>query len=214
MKKYRYLKRLILMILIAVFIPVYCIVIFFWKRTSNEIERNNQVYYEQILASFANDFEERLESLKEHALSIVVDSKSSQSVFFEGVQKANEHPYWYYNASKEMKKLYAHHDASVCGVYYYDLDRVITEYGSDSEKYFLYGLNIREEALPVWNIWKEENYLADEWIFEPAGNGENLAPTHGIQHGRGFIKHDDLRPHGQHTSDGNALLLAAGEHAG
>ena len=43
-------------------------------------------------------------------------------------------------------------------------------------------------------------------------HGKHLAPPGGVEHGGGFVKDDDLRPHGQHPGDGHALLLAAGEH--
>lgn len=153
MKNHKYLKRLTFVILFVVFIPVILVFIFFWGRSSDELEKGNRIYYEKIAASFANDFWEKLEEMKLHAAKIIVDSKKSTSAFWEGSEKFKEHLYWYYDAVQEMKEEYFYYNTSKCGVYYYDTDFIITEDGTmTSERFLNYDLQADGEAQEIWDF--------------------------------------------------------------
>lgn len=164
-RKHKYLNRVSATILTLVFIPLVIIAIFFWRRANIELENSNEAYYAQVVNSFAGDFEERLASLQEHAISIVVDSKVDKSVFHEGMKNAAQHPYWYYRAVHEMQDLYFHYNASQCGIYYYDADRAVTLTGSSPPMYFLAALDIRDPAHDAWSFFDPERYSSGSWIF-------------------------------------------------
>ena len=166
MKKYRYLYRITVIILSCVLIPIIVLSVFFWGIASDELEKSNQQYYEQVVGSFASDFQARLQDLQNHALTIVVDSKTNKSVFNEGVAQATAHTYWFYQARAQMEEKYSVYDAELCGVYYYDLDRTVTETASFSTKYFLYSLGIRDPEHPVWGFFDEARFASSQWIFD------------------------------------------------
>ena len=80
MKKYRYLYRITVIILSCVLIPIIVLSLFFWEKASDELDKSNREYYGQVVGSFASDFQARLQDLQDHALTIVVDSKTNKSI--------------------------------------------------------------------------------------------------------------------------------------
>ena len=126
MKSRRYLNRVSVTILSLVFIPVILLAFFVWRRAYRELKISNEIYYDQLVSSFAGDFEDRLAALQEHAITIVLDSKLDKSIFHEGLKNVDVNAFWYYLAVHEMQDLYFHYNASNCGIYYYDTDRVVT----------------------------------------------------------------------------------------
>ena len=166
MKKYRYLYRITVIILSCVLIPIIVLSLFFWEKASDELDKSNREYYGQVVGSFASDFQARLQDLQDHALTIVVDSKTNKSIFNDGVAKATEHTYWFYQARTQMEEEYAIFDAEICGVYYYDLDRTVTKAGSFPTKYFLYSLGIRDPEHSAWDFFDEEKFAPSQWIFD------------------------------------------------
>lgn len=165
MKKYRFLNRITLTILLLVFIPLVLISLFVGRRAKQEVEESNRAYYNQVVNSFATDFAQRLTTLQNHALSIVVNSRVDKSIFHRGLDQAKVHPYWYYQAVLEMQELYHHYDANNCGVYYYDVDRAVTVGGTTSKQFFLSTMGIRDLNHPAWDFFSEEKYQPGSWIF-------------------------------------------------
>ena len=165
MKKHRFLNRVTITILLLVFIPLLLISLFVGRRANREVAESNRVYYNQVVNSFAEDFEQRLAALQNHAITIIVDSRLEKSVFHRGLERLTNHPYWYYQAVLEMQELYSHYDASNCGIYYYDVDRAVTVGGTTSARYILSVMDIRDPAHSAWAFFDEENYQAGTWIF-------------------------------------------------
>lgn len=180
LKTHRYLNRISVTILLLVFVPAVILSFFIWRRAYRDVKNSNQVYYEQVVRSFGGDFEERLSALQTHAISIAVDSKTDKSIFHEGLKSAQTHPIWYYRAVQQMQEQYPHYDASYCGVYYYDIDRIVSVSGVSPVKYYLYSLDIRDPEHRVWSFFDPENYVPGSWIFgstyvSPARNSYILA---------------------------------------
>ena len=165
MRSHKYLNRVSATILTLVFIPLVIIAIFVWRRAYRELESSKAAYYDQVVNSFAGDFEERVTELQGHAITIILDSKVDKSVFHEGMKEAAEHPFWYYRAVHEMQDLYFFYNASQCGIYYYDVDRVISAGGSSPTKYFLAGLDIRDPGHMAWSFFDPDRYVPGSWIF-------------------------------------------------
>lgn len=179
-KTHKYLNRVSVTILFLVFIPAIILAFFIWHRAYKELKNSNEVYYDQVIHSFAGDFEDRLSVLQEHAISIVADSKQVKSVFHEGLKNAQAHPFWYYRAVLEMQELYPQNHASFCGVYYYGTDRLVSSSGAYPSRYFLYSLDIRDPNHKAWAFFSEEKYVPGSWIFsstytEPEKNAYVLA---------------------------------------
>ena len=165
MKSRRYLNRVSVTILSLVFIPVILLAFFVWRRAYRELKISNEIYYDQLVSSFAGDFEDRLAALQEHAITIVLDSKLDKSIFHEGLKNVDVNAFWYYLAVHEMQDLYFHYNASNCGIYYYDTDRVVTASGSSPTKYFLASLDIRDPAHKAWEFFDPARYSPGTWIF-------------------------------------------------
>lgn len=165
MKRKRYLNRVALCIVCLVLVPLICLSLVIWHNAAKELKKNSRIYYEQVVSSFAADFEERMSALQEHAISIILDSKKDKSIFHQGLERAQDHPYWYYQAVLEMQDLYHHYDAVNCGVYYYDLDRSVTVGGTTSAQFFLFVTGIRDPEHSAWEFFDEANYRPDSWIF-------------------------------------------------
>lgn len=180
MKQHRFLNRVTLTILLLVFIPLLLLSIFMGARTNREVKNRNQAYYLQVVNSFATDFEQRLTTLQNHAITITVDSRLNKSIFHQGLERAKLHPYWYYQAMLEMQELYHHYDASNCGVYYYEVDRAVTVAGSTAKQFLLSTMNIRDPEHSAWDFFDEANYRPGAWIFgstitDPGKNAYLLA---------------------------------------
>ena len=165
MKRRKYLGKVTITIISLVLIPILVLSLVIRGRAARELERSSRAYYEQLVQSFAGDFTERLSELQRHALAIALDSKTDKSVFHNGVAKAKEHPYWYYQAVNEMSEKYVHYHASRCGIYYYDLDRVVTIDGVWGTTYFMHSLSVWEKSHPAWDFFLEENYSSGNWVF-------------------------------------------------
>lgn len=165
MRRHKYLNRVSLTIFFLVFVPIIVLSLVIWKRASKELKGSNEVYYNQVVSSFKADFEGNISLLQDHALSIVLDSKVDKSIFHEGLEKAKTNYYWYYQAVHEMQDLYFHYNASYCGIYYYDVDRVITVSGAMAKQYFLAGLDIRDNTHKAWEFFDEEKYISGSWVF-------------------------------------------------
>lgn len=155
------------------FLPVILLFAFYWKRSYNEIEKGSQAYYEQIVTSFMSDFNEKLTELAKHASKISAETKNSKSAFWNGVEKFKEHNYWYYAAVNEMKDQHAGSGYYECSVYYYDVDKVITQTGtSSSEQYILDNFDIKEEH-PISSFFEEAYFQDNVWVFGTSNSATN-----------------------------------------
>lgn len=165
MRKHKYLNRVALTILFLVFIPIIILSLVIWQRASKELKKSNEAYYNQLVSSFEADFEGRVSSLQEHALSIVVDSKKDKSIFHHRIQNGGTYYYWYYQAVHEMQDNYLDYNIDYCGIYYYDEDRAVTSFGCLPRLYIMSGLGIRDISHPSWKFFDSSEYVSGKWIF-------------------------------------------------
>lgn len=173
MKKYKYLKRLVIIIFMAVFIPIVAVTIFMWSRSSDELKKGNRVYYEKIADSFAQDFVRRLSELKEHATTIVADSRNRNSVFQVGTKQFKENYFWYYEIVQSLKEKYSKFNAKDFGIYYYDTNRIVTCDGTQSLEQFLqFDLGITKNV-PAWDFFASDKFLLNEWVFSSSFSETN-----------------------------------------
>lgn len=127
MKRYKYLFRLIAIFVLLLLVPVMAFFAFFWQRSYREMEVSNEAYYNKLSESFMNDTEVELKTLQRHATAICVNSRQQKSVFWLGSEAFTSNVYWYYEAVNEIRESYSDHGVTDCGIYYYDLDSVITK---------------------------------------------------------------------------------------
>lgn len=159
-KKYKYLIRLIVIILLALTTTIVTVCSFFWTHSFEEIRKGNEIYYDRLADSFMSDFTREIDSLRKHAAALSVDSRSEESVFWKGVENYRENAYWYKEAVNEMKNKYSTHNASDCGVYYYETDSVITKASKQTLDEFIQNtLQVDGDYGDTIRAWfSEDNY--------------------------------------------------------
>lgn len=166
MKRHNYLYRLVAIIILSLFLPVILFFTFFWKKSFEEMEKSNVVYYEKLVDNFMNSFNDKLLDLKKHASKIIVESKDTKSVFWNGLEAFSESDYWCYIAVNDMNEKYVDHGVQGCGIYYYDLDRIIMKNGTISASQYIENMLLVEDTTAdIWKFFDVENYEMMKMIF-------------------------------------------------
>lgn len=170
-KKHAYLYRLTLIILITL-LPLTFFTYFVWKSSFNELSKRNQTYYENLIHTFSDAFVAVLSDLKMQASEINVSSKDPKSAFWRGSESFSENEYWYYEAVQEMKGFVNYH-VSGCGIYYYDMDCIITSGGTQTaHQYIRTTLNADETAPEIWSYFNPDHFQTGEFLFSTTNTSE------------------------------------------
>lgn len=160
LEKYRYLFRLIIVIIFVLGITIISFVSLLWNRSFEEIKRGNDIYYEKVLEYFSSSFTRELMTLKDYAVEITIDSRNESSPFYNGEEKYQENAYWYVEAVEEMGKKYSNYEVRECGVYYYNLKSIITKGAKQTlEEYVVNALEVSDEYKDVvLRFFADDNY--------------------------------------------------------
>lgn len=172
-KKRTYLFRLMAIIVLGVLLPMLLFFEFFWKHSFSEMEKSNQAYYSKVLDSFSDNFQEKLADLKWHASGISANSKEPDSVFGSGSESFCKSPYWYYEAMQELQE-FSDHNVSACGIYYYELDCIITVNGTQTAEQYISGtLGIKDTDDEIQTYFAEENYGLGKTVFATTNRSDS-----------------------------------------
>ena len=95
--KHNYLLRFVSTLFIALYIPLIIFGFTVIRRSYNEMIRRNEDYYRETTASFVTYFDEQLNILRNHALTIAIDSTEAGNEITKAVTES--HPYYYFTAS-------------------------------------------------------------------------------------------------------------------
>lgn len=176
MKKRMYLYRLSILVIIALFVPIMFFFFFFWQRSFDEMKKSNEVYYQKIAESFMNDFEERVAILQEHASQIIANSMEHASVFYKGREGFEENDYWYTVAIRELNEnyLWGGYGTTYGGLYYYDMNRIISKHTYSPEQFFYYELGTSRTDSLSNDFFEEANYAETEWIYSTTNTDDSL----------------------------------------
>lgn len=166
MKKRKYLFRLLAVFILMLIVPIILFFNFFWRRSFNQMEVTNEIYYEEILNSSISLYEERIRDLIHHTASINVGSKESNSIFWNISKKDQESIYWTYQAMMELQEKYRRYDVNNWGIYFYDMDKIITSTSVMSSGQFLDMLGIKEQNNLMMNFFSIEQYYPSKMLFE------------------------------------------------
>lgn len=165
-RRYKYFYKLWIMFILVLFVPVSAFIQFFWKQSYERMEKNNERYYEKILDSFSESFIATIQDLLDHAASVAAYSKQTDSAFWQGEEDFKKNKYWYYEAVEEINEEHMSKDESLFGLYYYDLDCVITANGTQSRKSFLEML-LQKKGVDqeLYRYFKVENFDAGQVVY-------------------------------------------------
>lgn len=159
-RKYKYLLRLMAVIILVLTVMTIMFTTLFWTRSFEEIRKGNEIYYEKLLDSLSSHFDREIIRLRDYAAQMSVDSRNVESIFWEGVASYQENAYWYSEAVREIKDRYSRHGVSECGIFYYDLDSIITRDAKQTwEEFADYTLQVRgKQKLEIRELFSEEQY--------------------------------------------------------
>lgn len=176
MKKRMYLYRLSILVIMALFVPIMFFFFFFWQRSFDEMKKGNEAYYQKIAESFMNDFEERVAILREHTAQIIANSMKHDSVFYKGQEGFEENDYWYTVAIRELNEnyLWGGYGTTYGGLYYYDMDRIISKHTYSPEQFFYYELGTSRADGLSNDFFEEANYAETEWIYSTTNTEDSL----------------------------------------
>ncbi len=128
MKKNKYLRQLLLTCCVLTLVPTLLFLVFFHERTYREIEKANSEYYKDLAETFAADFAHQIEIKHNCAVTFRVNNSKSfgdGGIFFEGSQKMQENPYYYWEAGRDLSDFCSNSSGGMMGVYYYDADFIL-----------------------------------------------------------------------------------------
>lgn len=166
MKKRKYLYRLIAVMLLGLTIPLVLILIFFAMSAFKEIERTNETFYESSLDSYTNLFDKKIQELETFAAEISVESKKTDSWLRGGHEALSENAYQVYMAIKELEKQYSRNDVSEWGIYFYDIDKIITpQYTYSSDQFLNKYTSQSKQTAQCAGFFSDENYVLLDTLF-------------------------------------------------
>lgn len=174
--KYKYLYRLVAIIILALIVPVILFLKFFWQRSFEELEQSNEVYYESRLDGYISLYDAKILELELFAASISAESRVSTSAFYDGAEGLYNNAYQLYILANEMKKNYDRYDFSDWGIYFYDIDKIISPgYAATYKQYALRfpGGDGKIENEQLAEFFSLENYSSSKIIFSTTNTSDN-----------------------------------------
>lgn len=167
MKKRGYLRRLIIIMLLVLIFPVVLFFISFHQYTTEKMEKNNEDFYERALETYTTLLDNKIRDLEMSAAKISAESKEPGSALRGGCETLTENAYQLYVAVNELKEKYSRSDVSEWGIYFYDIDRVITsEYAYSLDNFLYKYTGQRREDAACLDFFSPENYVALDTVFE------------------------------------------------
>ena len=157
--------------LVGLSVSVLLVTVLFWHRTRQELEYSNQTYCQKIVETFANTMVDELSRLESHATSICVNSKNVNSAFYQGKSRFDSNVYWYYEAVNEMLHEYNNYSAAECGIYYYDIGRIITKTASQTLDSYVRQQSVQNQldfSGAIQSFFSPERYSPSAMIFGSA----------------------------------------------
>ena len=175
-RKYKYLLRLMAVIILVLAVMTTLFTTLFWTRSFEEIRKGNETYYEKLLDSLVSHFDREVIRLRDYAAQISVDSRNADSPFWEGAASYRENAYWYFEAVRELKDQYSRHRVSDCGIYYYDLDSIITKGAKQTrEEFVVHTLQAGEgQRQEIDALFSEEQYQPMRLLYGTTNTEENV----------------------------------------
>lgn len=148
---------------------------YFWKTSTDQMDQENQSYYEKQTEVFMSHFNEAIVELRKQSITLSVGSRSKDSGFYQGSESFSENAYGLYEAMLELRELYSswgRNKTVECGIYYYEIDRVVTWEGSRSADHFIRYMTNAGEAGSLTEFFRQENYEPSKMLFGTTNTGE------------------------------------------
>lgn len=167
MKKRKYLWRLVIVGLLGLIFPAVLAFNIFWKYSLSEWTKSNENFYGNTLNTYISLLDKKIQGLEKFAAQISAESREHDSIFRDGGALLSDNTYETYMAIKELEDKYASSDVTEWGIYFYDIDKIITSAYAYTPENFVYkytGKNLEDSQCA--DFFSEDNYLMLETLFD------------------------------------------------
>lgn len=173
MKKRKYLQRLAVVMLLGLILPAVLVFNIFWWYTMRGWGRSNEDFYKKALDTYVSLLDKKIGELETFAARISAESREYSSMLQKGDEALSENTYQIYMAIRELEEKYARSDVSEWGIYFYDIDRIITTAYSYTAESFLYKYTgqSRDDAV-CSDFFAEDNYKILNILFDSTNSTE------------------------------------------
>lgn len=173
MKKRKYLYRLSKVMLLGLFFPALLFFLIFWKYAFDQIEKGNEDFYEHALLTYTSLLDEKIQDMERFAARISAESRRYDSALINGTKNLTDNAYQLYLTVEELREKYSRSDVSEWGIYFYDIDKIITPEYAYTLDHFLYKYTGQDRAqAECADFFSEENYSIRNTLFDTTGEEE------------------------------------------
>ena len=132
-----------------------------------EMERINDAFYENSLETYVDLFDRKIEDLETFAARLSAESKDTDCWLWNGSDALNQNIYQVYMAIRELEEKYSRNDVTEWGIYFYDIDKIITsKYAYSSEQFVYKYTGMNKEFTSCADFFSEENYSLFHTVFD------------------------------------------------
>lgn len=173
MRKRKYLWRLVIVGLLGLILPAMLAFQIFWRYSLDEWTKSNENFYGNTLNTYISLLDKKIQGLEKFAAQVSAESREHTSIFREGGSLFLDDTYQTYMAIRELGDKYAIHDVTEWGIYFYDIDKIITSEYSYTPENFVYKYTGKHmEDSQCADFFSEDKYLMLETLFDSTNTEE------------------------------------------
>lgn len=172
MKKRKYLRRLIAVMVLGLTLPAILAFHIFWQYSINGWMRSNEDLYSSALKTYVTQMDKKLQELGNFASRISAESREPDSRLQNGGIPFLDDTYQTYMVIRELGEKYSRGDVSEWGIYFYDINKIITPKYAYTPENFIYkytGQTMEEASCA--DFFSQEKYSLWEPLFDSAMAG-------------------------------------------
>ncbi len=158
--------------LLGLILPAGLIFNIFWWYTMREWGKSNDDFYGRALDTYVSLLDKKIEELETFAAEISAESRENNSMLQGGDEALSDNTYQVYMAIREMKEKYARRDVTDWGIYFYDINRIITPGYSFTPESFLYKYTGRTNG-ECMDFFSENNYKSLSTLFDSTNSEDD-----------------------------------------
>lgn len=173
MRNRKYLQRLITIVLLGFLFPVIIFLLIFRGYAFDKMEETHEDFYEKALETYTSLLDKKIRELERFAARISAESKEYDSALLRG-DDGLDNTYALYSSINWLRNKYGWNDVSEWGIYFYDIDKIITPEYSYSLEHFLYkytGQNPKNAECT--GFFAEKNYSPLKTVFDTTTTDES-----------------------------------------
>lgn len=166
-KKRNYLYRLAVVMVTGLILPaILAFNILHWYAIKGW-GKSTENFYEQALNTYTSLLDNKIHELETFAAKISAESRESGSILQSGYSSFSENAYQLYMTVRNLKERYMRSDVSEWGIYFYDIDKIITpEYSYTPENFIYKYTGQSRDTAACADFFSEENYFLLNTLFD------------------------------------------------